>query len=253
MQLKDRIQKRQEEQYQFPYHYIPCIEGNKFSQAIVLSWGYEYLSYIYFVIDIISKLNFNTLLDIGCGDGKFLYEINKRIPNKKLYGVDLSTRAISFAKLLNSSEINFICADITDKNVLCEQFDIITLIETLEHIEPSKIDKFLYNIKIRLAPNGRFVLTVPSKNLKLIDKHYQHFDLDELKEIILPHFKIENVFFINKKSKLEKKIIRKLFVNNIFILNQKRIMWFLYKLYCKYFLLAKENNAKRIVLVCSHN
>ena len=30
------IQKRQEAQYHFPYHYIPYIEGNKFSQSKTL-------------------------------------------------------------------------------------------------------------------------------------------------------------------------------------------------------------------------
>lgn len=246
------IQKRQEAQYHFPYHYIPYIEGNKFSQSKTLKWGYEYLSYIYFVINKISSLHFNTLLDVGCGDGRFLHELNKKFTDKHLYGIDTSKRAISFAKLINTKKIDFICNDITNQNILQYKFDIITLIETLEHIEPNKIDNFLYNIKLRLSETGFFILTVPSNNLPLIDKHYQHFDMNSLEKIIQPYFKIKEYYFLNKKSKLDKKVLRKIFVNNIFVLNQERLMFLLYKIYCHCFLNANEKNAKRIALICTH-
>ena len=40
----------QEAEYEFPYHYIPRLEGGNFSQVRKLRWGYEYLSYLRFVL-----------------------------------------------------------------------------------------------------------------------------------------------------------------------------------------------------------
>src|SRR3954449_3553400 len=71
----------QESEYEFPYHYIPTLVNGNFSQVRKLRWGYEYLSYLRFVLSTLEKLQFNSLLDVGCGEGRFLSEVAKRFPD----------------------------------------------------------------------------------------------------------------------------------------------------------------------------
>ncbi len=82
----------QEAEYEFPYHYIPRLEGGNFSQVRKLRWGYEYLSYLRFVLARLERVEFGSLLDVGCGEGRFLREVSKRFSGKRLLGVDFSAR-----------------------------------------------------------------------------------------------------------------------------------------------------------------
>jgi SAM-dependent methyltransferase len=242
-----REQNIQEERYQFPYHYIPVLNGNKFSEARILNWGYLYLSSIYFLLDIIKKMDFNSLLDVGCGDGRFLYEVQKHFPNRELVGIDNSETAIGFARLM-CPNVRYVCGNISDSSMFGNDFNLITLIETLEHIPPPAINNFLKGISDALSEEGNFILTVPSDNIKRNLKHYQHFNLQSLKNYIETHFKIINHFFINRISLIDK-IVRGLLANNLFILNEKRTAKLLYTWYRNNCLKADEKNGKIIVLI----
>ena len=241
--------KIQENRYEFPYHYIPVVDDEAFSQSRTLKWGYEYLSYIFFVLRRIKGLDFNSLLDIGCGDGRFLYELEKTFPIKRLAGLDSSRRAIGFAGVM-CPQIEWVCGDVGDTKTLEGKFDIITLIETLEHIPPDDIEGFLKGIHYYLREGGQLVLTVPTKNVKVNPKHYQHFDVVSLKALLDPFFSVAEWFFIHKKSFFVKQVFERILVNRIFILNEEHLLRAAYRIYEKYFLPAAENNAKRIVVMC---
>jgi ubiquinone/menaquinone biosynthesis C-methylase UbiE len=53
------------------------------------------------VFDILDREGFDSLLDVGCGDGRFLRETDQRYGNKKILGIDYSETAISLAKRMN--------------------------------------------------------------------------------------------------------------------------------------------------------
>src|ERR1051325_285897 len=93
----------QDTQYQFPYHYIPTLENGNFSQVRKLRWGYEYLSYLRFVLSTLEEIQFESVLDVGCGEGRFLWEVSKCFSDKRLVGIDLSARADRKSTRLNSS------------------------------------------------------------------------------------------------------------------------------------------------------
>jgi methylase of polypeptide subunit release factors len=90
----------QENSYEYPYHYIPIWNGITFSQTHTLWWGYEYISYLHYVLDKVSQMDFESLLDVGCGDGRFLFELSRRFSSKRLSGIDYSKRAIDFARIM---------------------------------------------------------------------------------------------------------------------------------------------------------
>ncbi len=248
--MKDE-QKIQEEQYVLPYHYVPQFSDQNFNQVFNFDWGYEYLSYLSFVSQLLKDLPFEQLVDVGCGDGRFLHEIIKTYPHKKLLGIDYSPKAIQFAKVINPN-ISWIEGNICDPNILGFSPEIITLIETLEHIPPSEIETFLNGIKQHLDPKGYLIITVPSKNLTVTKKHYQHFDAESLEKTLTPHFKIEKLFYINRLS-LKQKFLHKIMTNSIFILNHKKLRRALYQHYLKNHLNAKSHNAARLVAICKHS
>lgn len=246
-----KVQKIQESSYQFPYHYIPSYDNQNFSQVRNLSWGYEYLSYLHFVLNCLWSIDFNSLLDVGCGDGRFLFEVSRYFPDKNLVGIDFSERAIKYATAL-SPNVKYICGDITNKTLTDDKFDVAILIEALEHIPPKQINDFLQGIHFYLRDSGVFIITVPSKNIPVHKKHYQHFDIESLKEVISPFFEIEKTYFLNKIS-FKVTIINKIFSNRYFILNNKKILNFIYNYYNDKLLHANNFNSRRICLICRKN
>ncbi len=244
----DKPQAIQENKYGFPYHHLITISDNFFSQNKYIKWGYEYSAYITFILNILKNINFTKLIDIGCGDGKFLNELNKRIPGKILSGIDYSQRAIKMASAI-TPEINFINKDITDDKHAGSTFDIATLIETLEHIKPQEINQFIRAIYNLINSNGLLILSVPSTNEPVDNHHYQHFNLTLLKKYLKGYFKIKEVYFLNKRSKIIRYIAKAL-SNKYYILNHRKSLNYIYKYYKKHFLLAEEINARRICLVC---
>jgi len=244
----DRQHQIQESRYQFPYHYIPSCEDGKFVQARVLSWGYEYLAYTRFVLSKIRALRFDSLLDAGCGDGRFLFELRKMFPDKKLAGIDISETAIRYAEAL-SPDVTYLCGNVRNSAELQRDFDIITAIEVFEHIPPDGLPGFVKALAERLKCNGVLALTVPSKNTPMARKHYQHFDLESLRETLKPHFAVAEHFFINRISRWVK-WMECLLVNRFFILNHQGLLNRLYRSYERLWLNAEQHNAKRICALC---
>ena len=116
------------------------------------------------------------MLAVGMG-GSF-WSCGAGVP-QEIGGVDYSSRAIGYANAM-VSDVEWVCGDIRDPQVVDARFDVVTLVETLEHIKPSEIHDFLSGVNRRLANDGTFVVTVPSRNVRVSRKHYQHFDLESL-------------------------------------------------------------------------
>jgi len=243
--LKNKLE-MQETEYNFPYHYVPSI-NTFFQQHKNMSWGYIYLSYIQFVVDIINDYKFELALDIGCGDGRFPYELRKNNKDIYLEGTDISEQAVAYAIAFNKkADIVFSCGDITKEENLNKKFKCITLIETLEHISPGKINLFLKSLSDKLHENGKLILTVPSKNVKVDDKHFQHFDIETIEFTIKDFFEIEDFYYVNSKSRFVKRIDKIVSNKNFIITNKKLVNW-LFDMYCKYYFFCETNKCKRII------
>ena len=126
---------RQEEQYGFPYHHIPSLENGRFSQIRTWPWGYMYMACLGAVLDYIEQKSFTSLLDIGCGDGKLLYEARKRFPDAELSGNDYSEHAIALAKAFNVKNDVYLSTQPTE-TLMAQRgpFDVVVAFEVLEHI-----------------------------------------------------------------------------------------------------------------------
>ncbi|HPS57711.1 MAG TPA: class I SAM-dependent methyltransferase [Spirochaetota bacterium] len=185
--MKNIKKKIQEDEYFFPYHYldIKCDDYKYFHHA-------DYVSYISLIVDYLGKIDKkNYILDAGCGDGRFCYEVKLRSQDANITGVDFSDRAISFAKAFNPN-IPFLVKDLT-KLKLQKKYDNIVLIEALEHIMPKDIEKILSSLALHLKTNGKIIISVPSINVPVHEKHYQHFSEESILRTLEPYFSVETV------------------------------------------------------------
>lgn len=85
--------------------------------------------------NILSTINFNTVLELGCGTGKNTVWLESN--SQQLTAVDFSDAMIVKAtEKVNSSHVTFINADINNPwNFTNEKFDLISFSLVLEHIE----------------------------------------------------------------------------------------------------------------------
>lgn len=253
MSPTDAQTRAQESEYAFPYHYIPVVKGSKFSSTRHWDWGFRYLGGMHVALDILTAQPFGSLVDIGCGDGRFLREVANRCPDAQLLGVDASARAIRLAQALNPN-IDYRVHDIVTHGAP-GRFDVATLIEVIEHIPPADVPRFLSAVADMLPAGGRLILTVPHRNKPLIEKHYQHFTAAQLRELLTPHFSAPDVIPFDVQARrapllwLTERILGG--KGRWFILTNPRLLYLFYRLYLKRYLYAdSEARCERIAVVC---
>ncbi len=166
----------QEDQYVFPYHYL-SLHDEIYRRFI----HRHYISLLDLVREYADVKHGESVLDAGCGDGRFCYEI--RNSNAKVVGIDYSERAISFARAF-APECEFRVADLTTCNA--GTFDKVVSIEVIEHIPPAFVKTFVRSMVMCARPGGCITVSVPSSNLPVSRKHYQHFMPNDLVEIFRP-------------------------------------------------------------------
>lgn len=110
------------------------------------------------------------ILDIGCGPGALLNELNKRYKNTKLTGIDFSEHAIMYARK-KMPNITFEVKDVL-KDHLKDKYDIIFCTEVLEHLENP--EQTLKKILTLLSTNGVLILSVPNGRVDTFMGHI-HF------------------------------------------------------------------------------
>jgi 2-polyprenyl-3-methyl-5-hydroxy-6-metoxy-1,4-benzoquinol methylase len=116
----------------------------------------------------------SVLLDVGCGNGKFLFDV-QRLIGCSVYGIDISEDAVLMAK--NNYNLDVFRGTITEAPFTSGYFDIITAWSYLEHVNnPSEVLTRVYDL---LCPNGDFVLSCPnfdSFNAKIFKDKWYHLD-----------------------------------------------------------------------------
>lgn len=237
-------QKIQDDAYSFPYHYIPAFD-DYFRHFIEESWGMAYCASIEFIIDELKKVQFETLIDVGCGDGRLLREIDKVFNEKQLVGVDTSKKAISLANSLNPN-MNFKNIDISK---IDSKYDIVTLIEVLEHVPVDGVESFVFDLSNLLNDNGIALLTVPSLNRNYDSRHFQHFSVALLRSLFENRFNIEEVIYIERiPSNLLDKFIYLYLNNRYLIIKNKTFLSCIYEYYKKRFVCDKYCQSYRIFI-----
>jgi SAM-dependent methyltransferase len=231
-------QQIQEDEYTYPYHWCK----NRTTKS-----GRAYFGYLDLAVEVsnVIKTESVRILDVGCGDARFLKELRDK-SYKDLHGIDYSEKAISFARLL-LPEVMFSCADLTKGTSYDDNhFDVIFMIETLEHIIPNEIPSILKEIQRMLKPGGEFIVTVPSDAFPPSPKHYQHFSAQKLTETLDPFFDVIEVVGQDKMGFHPLKFYDRLIDNNTWSIKKLSKDYNL-KTWAKNFDRCKNNEGRRII------
>lgn len=111
-------------------------------------------------------LKANKILDIGCGAGYFTGEIlQKNIPKAKIYGIDISNKAINLAKNIYKN-ILFKVGSTYNLPFPNQSFDVVTLNCTIEHLD--RPQKALSEVKRVLKNGGLFLSITPIEKEKYV-------------------------------------------------------------------------------------
>ena len=136
-------------------------------------------------------------LDIGCGPGTFIGLLDE---NKRSIGVDVSALQIAYANQHYGTPVHKF-VPVTDNEPLPfseESFDVITIIEVIEHLSWPVIITMLKKAYQLLKKEGRLIITTPNyrslwpviefvinktKPVTYEDQHISKFNKKKLKEI----------------------------------------------------------------------
>jgi SAM-dependent methyltransferase len=231
----------QDNEYNFPYHYLVSLENNLPLVKKELSWGVEYLTYMTYIKSYIeTNIKPQSMLDIGCGDG-YLINSLKYDENNNYQGIDLSKKAVGFANAF-SNGYKFNTIDLFD---ISEKFDLVSLIEVIEHIPDYLLSEFIKEAFDKVKDGGYLIISVPTDITPVQEKHYRHYNEKMLNEQIgVKNTDIVNEVRLYKKSRLLEKTIKL-----VFNLRSKTIKSRFWKWHQKKYFYADKNNGKHIIRV----
>ncbi|OUM66280.1 hypothetical protein PIROE2DRAFT_59463 [Piromyces sp. E2] len=108
------------------------------------------------ILEEIEKVQFETLLDAGCGTAPMISLLKEKYPDKKYTGVDLSEKMIEKAKEKNLENTEFVVGDCENLPFEENSFDIVINSQSFHHY-PNPQDFFNSVYKV-LKPGGRFIM-----------------------------------------------------------------------------------------------
>lgn len=151
------------------------------------------------------KENKTNILEIGCGNGINAFEIYKNNNKIEYVGFDLNLDSINDARKIAKKmgcdgKINFYCEDATKLEFnLEEKFDVILLIDFLEHIKHPEI--FLKNINHLITEKTIIIVSVPTYKYKKIFGTEFHEKIGHVKD----GYSIYELFDLFEKIDLKNK------------------------------------------------
>lgn len=239
----DAIQQLQEEEYDFPYHYLPDRKDGALRAFQYWGWGMKYAVGIDLIMDLVGAEPFDSLVDVGCGDGRLLREVAERFPEADMLGVDYSEHAVRLARGLNPG-LDYRAFDVYEDD-LGRTYDVILLSEVLEHIPLPEAPRFVEGLARMAHADTRLVVTVPHANQKLNPKHYRHFTSDSLGEALAPHFEVDEWVFFDQPSRMMA-LAQRLMYNKLFVLNHGPALRAIERLYRRRYLHTDEAGCFRL-------
>ena len=136
------------------------------------------------ILALVREEPIRSLVDLGCGGGMLLREIEARLPGVELAGLDLSSRQIEANR--RGSAIRWEVVDlekpIGGEDGLGGRWDVVVASEILEHLDDA--ETFLRNaLRLATPGRGRLVLTTQSGPVRETERrvgHRRHFTREAL-------------------------------------------------------------------------
>lgn len=109
-----------------------------------------------FVMEALKGIKFKNILDLGCGTGAILEQINNTYTFAELYGIDLSEKMIEQAKQRLDSKAVLSTGDAENLPYEENSFDLVCCVESFHHYPNPR--KALSEIRRILKQDGTFLL-----------------------------------------------------------------------------------------------
>jgi 2-polyprenyl-3-methyl-5-hydroxy-6-metoxy-1,4-benzoquinol methylase len=227
---------------------------NRFSNKLTKDLIYinrRHIKHFILLWQIFKKYEIENILEIGTGVGiitKFLsYKYNK------ITSIDISENNIKLVNKYLPSNVSLINKSIMDYNTE-SKYDLILLLDTLEHIPKSYHTKLFKKLSNIMNNNAHIIFTIPNpcytkyiinnnpKALQVVDEmiylddileicketnlqidEYKHFSIDRRNQYIFYNIVNNNSNFtnLNKSETIEERVIYKLLNNRLVILLRK--------------------------------
>lgn len=240
---EERIAK-QTSQYKFPYHWLPNISDLGVVAGRSMQWALEYCGYMTIVAEEIRKVQGESVIDIGCGDGRLGSFLSDQ-RELSYVGVDISGDAIAFASIFNPLG-RYYCAQPCE---IQDRFDVAVAVEVLEHIPDETLPEFLADIRSVLNPDGVFIVSVPTTVRNVHPKHFRHYDETLLAEqLSAAGFLPIKMYRVHRDNVLARACQIAL-TNRFFSLNPSRLTKLIWAVYAKYCLLADCSDGAHIIAI----
>jgi trans-aconitate 2-methyltransferase len=126
-----------------------------------------------------------SVLDVGCGDGKITYQLSLQVPHGHVVGIDSSESMIQFAQKTHGARENlsFALEDVQQLGFKNE-FDVAVSAFCIQWV-PDKLAAFR-GIRTSLKPGGKAILVMPFRNREVAnlrkqmtqDAHWKKYFVD---------------------------------------------------------------------------
>ena len=103
--------------------------------AMIGYWKHDYR----YTVHVVENRKKGKLMDIGCGTGAFLEYVSKRVPELKLYGMDLSDGMVQEAGDRMTGRATICQGDSENMPLEDNQFDIVTCNMSIHHYPHAQI------------------------------------------------------------------------------------------------------------------
>lgn len=133
-------------------------------------------------INYLERNSFNSLLEVGCGNGWFIHQCSKKIKNT--VGVDINLQELEQAvRVFKSANLQFAYWDVFDTIPFNEKFDVIVLNAVVQYF--SDFYKLINRLKSLLSVNGE---------IHIIDSpFYENDKIEAAKERTDEYYRLMNV------------------------------------------------------------
>jgi SAM-dependent methyltransferase len=141
-------------------------------------WGPQHRHKYRLIRNLLSEIDFASVLDVGCGSGTLLHLIARHFPDARTSGADISLVALDRARALVPGDYHLL--DI-GKEHLPGKYDLVLCCDVLEHVENDEAA-----IGTLAAMTGKYLLiSVPRGRLRaseLAIGHLRNYQTGELVE-----------------------------------------------------------------------
>lgn len=149
------------------------------------------------VFSAIKNISFNSLLDVGCGNGELISEIMVLRPEvNRIHGCDISESVLEKNRI-RYPKATFSTIDLERGGPLSEQFDLVSCCEVIEHLWDRR--KAFQNLTEMVKPNGHILITCPAGYVFNTERYWGHTIHPTVQEI-REHARLNNLEVVSINS-----------------------------------------------------